>query len=133
MLEGLVVEKVWGREVYVTSMPGYTGKFLHVSPGFACSIHRHPIKTESFHVMSGQGVIGVDGRLQKVKVGDTVHIPQNTFHFFAAVEEMTLLEISTHHEDSDVDRASPSRPLIWQKDATMLRLLGVPESESSQR
>jgi quercetin dioxygenase-like cupin family protein len=129
MLEGLVVEKVWGREVYVTSMPEYTAKFLHISPGFACSIHRHPIKTESFHVMLGQGVISVDGRLQKVDVGDTVHIPRNTYHFFAAVEEMTLLEISTHHEDEDVERVQSSRTLTWVWGATVLRLLGVPEGE----
>jgi len=129
MQEGLIVKKEWGEEEYVTNLPEYCGKFLHLKPGWVCSIHRHPVKIETFHVIAGEGVIGVDGNIVRVVVGNTIHIPVNTYHFFATVTGLTLLEISTHHEDDDCQRANTSHRLSWSRDAEVLRKLDVVDGE----
>jgi mannose-6-phosphate isomerase-like protein (cupin superfamily) len=124
--------KLWGVEEVIVNRAEYCAKFLRVKPGYTCSLHRHRIKTETFHVLHGSGVIGVgDSGPLLVQEGLTVHIPPGKWHFFASREGMTLLEISTEHSDEDVERASPSHRLTGDKDATVLRLLGVPEDELS--
>jgi quercetin dioxygenase-like cupin family protein len=127
MEEGKIVKKDWGEEEYITNTLEYCAKFLYVAPGFVCSIHRHLVKTESFHVVSGEGVIGLDGHLHRVVQGNTLHIPRNSYHFFASLEGMTLLEVSTHHEDSDVQRANNSHKLAWGRDNEVLKRFGLVE------
>jgi quercetin dioxygenase-like cupin family protein len=127
--EGLVVKKQWGEEEYICNNEQYCGKFLYIAPGFACSIHRHPVKTETFHVLSGEGCIGVDQDIVRVVAGNTIHIPQQTYHFFASVTGMTLLEISSHHEDDDCQRATESHPLSWMRDTPALLKMGLTHGE----
>ncbi len=123
MAEGRTVEKVWGEEEIICNTPLYCSKWLYVMSGFVCSEHRHRIKDETFHVIAGVGVISVQGRLQRVKVGDTVHIPVGQYHFFATTTGLTLLEVSTEHRDSDVERLSESHALNPDRDAIVLRWL----------
>lgn len=129
MDEGKIVKKEWGEEEWITNTPQYCAKFLYVKPGYVCSIHRHPVKTETFHIISGEGVISVDGQIGFVTVGQTVHIPQGIYHCFGSLTGMTLLEVSTHHEDDDCMRANSSHRLSWERDAPMLRRLGLAEGE----
>lgn len=106
--ENLVVEKKWGRELYYTNTDKFCAKELTVSPMSVCSYHRHLNKDEMFRCMSGTGFIQVNDRIYYVKEGEHLHIPHGTWHKFWTVEGMVLLEISTHHEDSDVERQTPS-------------------------
>jgi uncharacterized cupin superfamily protein len=130
MEEGKLVKKDWGEEEYITNTPQYCAKFLYVSPGYVCSIHRHPVKTETFHVISGEGVITLDGRLHRVTHGNTVHIPQGMYHCFGTLTGMTLLEVSTHHEDDDCQRANQSHKLVWGRDDGMLKHMGLEQGEA---
>lgn len=121
MQEGLAVEKVWGTERYITNTALYCAKRLTVRPGYICSEHRHDIKTESFYVEKGTGIIALEGFITKVNVGDLVQIPRGRWHAFATATGMELLEVSTHHEDSDVERQSESHqlspetdPAVWE-------------------
>ena len=123
--EGRVVEKTWGSEEWITNTPEYCGKFLYITPGHVCSIHRHPVKTETFHVLAGEGVIGLDQALIRVEAGNAVHIPARTYHFFASLTGMTLLELSTHHDDDDCQRANNSHKMAWGRDDAVLVKLGL--------
>jgi mannose-6-phosphate isomerase len=127
--EGKIVEKVWGEEQYITNTEKYCGKLLHIKPGYVCSDHRHVVKDETFYVLAGHGAIRIDGVVRQIKVGDTIRIEPFTWHCFATAGGMTLLEISTHHDDADVQRMqwSPSHRLRWDNDddAALLRASGA--------
>jgi mannose-6-phosphate isomerase-like protein (cupin superfamily) len=102
------VNKDWGYEEFICNTDKYCGKFLIIERGYQTSIHYHKIKDELFYVMDG--VVGVlfqytDGRDEQLTIlvpGDTLHIPTGQIHRLIAAEgNVRVLEISTHHEDSD--------------------------------
>lgn len=113
MDEGKTVEKVWGREVWLTNTPLYCLKQLHVNPGYRCSLHYHEAKDETFVVGSGAGFLQLRDDLYRLREGDVVHVPPRTPHRFFAEgsDPLVLLEVSTHHDDADVVRLRESEPL----------------------
>ena len=117
------VVKKWGREFWIVNGPDYCAKFLYVTPGYVCSEHRHLVKTESFYVLEGSGIITVNGFITKVKEGDIVHIRRGAWHCFATAVGMKLLEISTHHQDSDVERSWESHALTQEDDPALWEAL----------
>ncbi|WP_338871957.1 cupin domain-containing protein [Spirosoma sp. SC4-14] len=42
--------------------------------------HYHPYQAEEFTVLQGELTVRIDGQLEKLKPGDTLHIPANTVH-----------------------------------------------------
>ncbi len=119
------IQKVWGEEIVICNTPLYAAKWLHIEPFYTCSDHFHPTKDEMFHVITGSGVICKSGQMHVVKVGDTIHIPANTRHYFATATGMTLLEVSTHHDDDDVVRRAPSHRLTAKDDEALWEALGL--------
>ena len=106
-----MVEKIWGSEEWIVNNDKYCLKYLYVSPGRVCSNHSHRVKQEDFHVVAGSGFIRVGGDLRWVSVGDTVHVPVGVFHYFGTYDGLTLIEVSTHHSDWDVERRQESRTI----------------------
>lgn len=105
--------KVWGYEIQLINCPLYCAKILVVTPGYTCSLHRHAIKTETFFVLEGRlGVqVGYTNEHEVKTVGDCIHLPPGTFHRFwcANNNHAVFLEVSTTHDDSDVERLEESR------------------------
>lgn len=113
MTEETIIEKVWGEESILVNLPDlYCAKYLYVSPGFLCSTHRHHLKHETFICVAGSGFIFVNGHLKPFREGDRQIIEPGTWHSFGSVDGMTLLEVSTTHDDSDVERSSESRRIL---------------------
>jgi mannose-6-phosphate isomerase-like protein (cupin superfamily) len=102
-----VVGKEWGEEHWIVNR-AYCGKKLLLKRGFRCSVHRHPVKDETFHLEKGLVWLELDGKGRLLRPGDTVHIPPRTPHRFSGLEESVILEFSTHHEDEDCVRDEPS-------------------------
>lgn len=121
--QGLIVNKAWGQEEWLICTSLYWAKWLHVQAGYVCSEHRHRFKIESFHVFAGDGVISIQGKVQRVEQGDTVLVPVGQYHYFATQNGMTLLEVSTEHCDLDVERLSESHALDPERDTVILRHL----------
>ena len=107
------VDKAWGFEEILVNSPLYCAKFLHVAPGKQCSLHWHDKKDETFIVMEGKcflqtaRICAVE-HMRIMGEGESAHIPKGLPHRFASIEGCTLLEVSTHHDDSDVVRFEPS-------------------------
>lgn len=106
-----VVEKVWGRELWITNNELYCAKVLCLNPGYESSYHYHPVKDETFHVLDGSCVLNLNGTEQVLGRGATVRIAPSIPHSFWTEEETgcKILEISTTHADSDVVRLRESR------------------------
>ncbi|MGQ0613048.1 MAG: cupin domain-containing protein [Planctomycetaceae bacterium] len=120
-----VVAKEWGEEHWIVNRE-YCGKKLLLKRGYRCSLHRHPVKDETFHLESGSVYLEVGGREHFLGPGDTVHIPTGTPHRFTGLEGSVILEFSTHHEDDDCLRDEPSGAVPGPLYAELRRRAGAP-------
>lgn len=111
--------KGWGHEEWIVNNDLYCAKYLVVNEGKRCSIHYHRNKDETFRIVAGKVKLTVYGSdpsknlqdLSRISVskimcpGDTVRIPPGLIHSFCGADTITgtsiILEISTHHEESD--------------------------------
>lgn len=107
--------KRWGWEEWVVNNDMYCGKRLHftVFRG-ATSLHFHAMKHETMYVESGSfEIVVVDtssgiSTSNYLNAGNSLTIAPNTPHRIVAVTvPATLVEFSTHHENSDSYRIDP--------------------------
>ena len=107
------VDKPWGYELIWAVTDIYVGKVLFVKAGESLSLQYHEQKDESWLIQSGRakielGAVG-DERLSEEVVGSgaAFHYTPGTVHRITAVEDTTILEVSTPHLD-DVVRLADS-------------------------
>jgi mannose-6-phosphate isomerase-like protein (cupin superfamily) len=107
------VEKPWGYELIWALTDVYCGKVLFVKEGESLSLQFHREKDESWLIQSGRARIelGAAGesvlKQEIVGPGAAFHYPPGTVHRITAVEDTTILEVSTPHLE-DVVRLEDS-------------------------
>ena len=90
-----IVEKPWGREIWIVEEPEYAGKILEIKKGFRTSLHYHKKKKESLYLLSGQlKVIHPDGEFM-LKEGETLTLNPGNIHRFYAETDVKFFEVST--------------------------------------
>ena len=106
------VPKVWGKEVWLVNCDEYCGKYLYINEGAKSSWHYHPKKKETFCCLRGEVLLtmGFDNKTMFLLVPSSAPktIEAGVRHQLEGVTDAVLLEISTHHEDSDVVRLTES-------------------------
>jgi mannose-6-phosphate isomerase len=120
--ESRLVEKPWGWELIWAHTDTYVGKVLFVRAGQSLSLQYHERKDESWYVQSGLarlelGEVG-DAELttDSIAAGACFRFVPGTVHRVTAVEDTTILEVSTPHLDDVVriedayGRAGTSEP-----------------------
>ncbi len=102
------VEKPWGWELIWADTELYVGKILFLRAGHALSLQFHNEKDESWYVESGRGQLEL-GETGQAILNTEVIVPGNAFHFapgtvhrVTALEDLTILEVSTPHLDDVV-------------------------------
>ena len=107
------VDKPWGYELIWALTDVYCGKVLFVKQGESLSLQFHREKDESWLIQSGRAKIelGAVGesvlKEEVVGPGAAFHYEPGTVHRITAVEDTTILEVSTPHLD-DVVRLEDS-------------------------
>jgi len=86
----------------------YCGKILELKKNCFCSIHYHKEKDETFYVLDGKIKLELFGETKILKKGESIHLKPYTLHRFTGIEDSKIIEISTHHEDSDSYRVKKS-------------------------
>jgi mannose-6-phosphate isomerase-like protein (cupin superfamily) len=95
------VEKPWGHELIWALTGEYCGKLLVVKAGERLSLQFHREKDESWLVQAGRAKVELgkpgDALLQEEIVGPgaAFHFPPGTVHRVTALEDTTILEVST--------------------------------------
>ena len=105
------VEKAWGHELILVNNELYCAKLLILKPNWQCSLHYHSQKDETFYLLKGQCTLEFGNSQRILHPGDQQRIAPATKHRFSTTSGATILEVSTHHSDSDVTRLEPSKPL----------------------
>jgi mannose-6-phosphate isomerase len=102
------VEKPWGHELIWALTDVYCGKVLFVKAGQALSLQFHRQKDESWLIHSGRAKLELgrtgEGALKEeiVTAGAAFHYAPGTVHRVTAIEDTTILEVSTPQIDDVV-------------------------------
>jgi mannose-6-phosphate isomerase-like protein (cupin superfamily) len=102
------VEKPWGYELIWALADDYCGKVLFVKAGNALSLQFHREKDESWLVQSGRAKLELgdagDAVLDEEVIGpgSAFHFRPGTVHRVTALEDTTILEVSTPQLDDVV-------------------------------
>jgi mannose-6-phosphate isomerase len=116
------VEKPWGWELIWAHTEAYVGKLLFVRAGQSLSLQFHREKDESWYVESGRAKLelGDTGeavlKSEIVSTGACFHYRPGTVHRVTALEDTTIIEVSTPQLDDVVrledayGRAGTSEP-----------------------
>jgi mannose-6-phosphate isomerase len=95
------VDKPWGYELIWALTEDYCGKVLFVRAGESLSLQFHREKDESWYVQSGRAELEVGAvgeamlRREVLRPGAALHFPPGTVHRVKALEDTTILEVST--------------------------------------
>jgi mannose-6-phosphate isomerase-like protein (cupin superfamily) len=102
------VEKPWGWELIWAHAERYVGKVLFVRAGESLSLQFHNEKDESWYVQAGRAELelGEAGSAilnrEIVTAGACFRYRPGTVHRVTALEDTTILEVSTPHLDDVV-------------------------------
>jgi mannose-6-phosphate isomerase-like protein (cupin superfamily) len=97
------VDKPWGYELIWALTDVYCGKVLFVKSGHSLSLQFHREKDESWFIQSGRaklelGDVGQAALAEEViGEGYAFHYAPGTVHRVTALEDTTILEVSTPH------------------------------------
>lgn len=93
--EILQVERPWGNFRQFTHNQSSTVKILTINPDESLSLQSHNKRSEFWHIISGDGIIQINGKDINVKVGDELSIEIGDKHRMSAGENgLKILEIS---------------------------------------
>lgn len=96
------VEKPWGREVWYAHEEKYAGKILEVRKGHALSLQKHKKKQETMYLQSGRLLYHLNGVDFEMESGSCITIRPGDVHRIEALEDSTILEVSTPELDDVV-------------------------------
>ena len=102
------VEKPWGYELIWAETDNYVGKVLFVKAGESLSLQFHRVKDESWLVQQGRAKLELgsagDAMLAQevIGAGATFRFRPGTVHRITALEDTTIVEVSTNHLDDVV-------------------------------
>lgn len=102
-----IVEKPWGREIWVAHTDKYAFKIIEINQGTRSSLQYHVEKHE--HIYVDRGVLQMEwenetGQMETLTLnpGDVVENKPGRKHRAIAVEDVRLLEVSTPELDDIV-------------------------------
>ena len=102
------VEKPWGYELIWALTEQYCGKVLFVKAGASLSLQFHRDKDESWLVQSGRAKLELGEVGQRVLTEEVIgagaafRYRPGTVHRVTAIEDTTIIEVSTPHLDDVV-------------------------------
>jgi mannose-6-phosphate isomerase-like protein (cupin superfamily) len=102
------VEKPWGWELIWADTDAYAGKLLFIRAGESLSLQFHNAKDESWYVQEGRAKLELGATGQAVLNSEVIgpgacfRFRPGTVHRVTALEDATIIEVSTAHLDDVV-------------------------------
>jgi mannose-6-phosphate isomerase len=102
------VDKPWGHELIWALTDTYCGKVLFVRAGQSLSLQFHRQKDEAWLVQSGRAKLELGHAGEKalkeevIGAGAAFHYPPGTVQRVTAIEDSTILAVTTAHPDDVV-------------------------------
>ena len=91
-----IVDKPWGREIWIAEEKEYAGKILEINKGMQTSLQHHIKKKETVHVF--EGILNVEllsGKVVIVHPGKSITFNPGDVHRVKAIDKVKIFEVST--------------------------------------
>lgn len=101
------VQRPWGWFETLATSPGYLVKRLRITAGQRISLQRHRERSEHWVVVTGEGVMEVDGGSISACPGDTLFVPLGGLHRASAgATDLEIIEVQLGEElrEEDIER-----------------------------
>lgn len=102
------VDKPWGHELIFAVTERYAGKLLFVKAGEWLSLQFHNVKDEAWYILEGRAQLEFGEPGERVLLSEVVgpgasfRLRPGTVHRVKAIEDTTILEVSTPELDDVV-------------------------------
>lgn len=100
----MFAEKSWGSFRIIDVEEGSLTVKVTLNEGHAMNYHSHAERREIWNVVSGQGVVRLDGEERMVVPGDLIDIPVGLKHKVTAKTRMVLIEVQIGDVISKTDK-----------------------------
>ena len=98
----------WGYYEVLADEPDYKVKRVVVQPRKRLSLQRHRRRSEHWCVVSGEGLVTLDGKDIPLKPGQSIDIPQGAVHRMANMSDSEIVFIEVQRGDyfgeDDIER-----------------------------
>ena len=98
----------WGYYTVLADEPDHKVKRIVVYPGKRLSLQKHQKRSEHWFVLSGQGIVTLDGQRLNKKSGDSVKIPCGSSHRIenTGTVDLNFIEVQTgeYFGEDDIER-----------------------------
>ena len=98
----------WGYYIVLTVEPDHKVKRIVVYPGKRLSLQRHQKRSEHWFVVSGQGIVTLDGLRLNKKGGESGNIPCGSSHRIenTGTVDLKFIEVQTgeYFGEDDIER-----------------------------
>lgn len=86
-------EKSWGKLQVIDATQNSLTSKITIKKGKRMSYHHHEFREEVWTIVSGEGIVIVDGIKKQVKSGDVIKISIGCNHSIKALTELTIVEV----------------------------------------
>lgn len=102
-----IIEKPWGREIWIAHTDRYALKIIEFNKGSRSSLQYHNMKYEHIYVDTGKLQVELEDETGEMEVlvlnpGDVIENPPGRMHRVTALEDVRLIEVSTPELDDVV-------------------------------
>ena len=98
----------WGYYKVLADEPDHKVKRIVVFPGKRLSLQKHQKRSEHWFLLSGQGIVTLDGERLNKKGGESVNIPCGSLHRIenSGTVDLNFIEVQTgeYFGEDDIER-----------------------------
>ncbi len=100
-----VTERPWGNYVKFFEEAGVWVKRVEVKPSHRLSLQRHNHRSEKWNIVTGKGIVTLDGKEIPVHGGSVIDVPLGAVHRIANTgqENLIFIEVACGEHLSETD------------------------------
>ena len=103
-----VSERPWGQYIKFFEESGVWVKRVEVNPGARLSLQKHKHRSEKWNIVTGTGLVVIDGKEIIVEAGDVVDVPVGAVHRIGNMgkDKLVFIEVACgkHLSEDDIER-----------------------------
>jgi len=98
-------ERPWGHYIKFLQESGVWVKRVEVNPGARLSLQKHAHRSEKWNIVTGKGLVILDGKEIPVGPGSVIDVPVGTVHRIGNIGEdkLVFIEVACGEELSEDD------------------------------
>ncbi len=102
--EVMFAEKSWGSYRVLDVEDRSMTIMVTLNPGHHMNYHAHQEREEIWNIISGEGVVVLDGKRREISSGDVIHMPIGCKHTVQAKTELKIVEVQIGKDISVQDK-----------------------------